>query len=298
VLRLLDPGTGSYAELRPSRPGLLRVCAHVPAAADPSDLTGPRVLLVADLLTRAAELRRLQVLTALVLEDEAAEAKTGALAAAISALSIHPPAARATPAQAAATLGGPIDLYLTATSPPGSTSDQPGAPVARVAPAHLPPAGPQPGGPGPQPGGPGPSPGEPGEPGGPGPQPGEPGGPGPPAFRQPGGPDPLALRLALLSTPWHQPADLKPPALAQARQTIAAWRRRVAEWAQSPSRPVPPALAEQMHAAFDELDTVSALALLRALASDESVPPGARFETFIYADRVLALELPRDIGRC
>jgi hypothetical protein len=42
---------------------------------------------------------------------------------------------------------------------------------------------------------------------------------------------------------------------------------------------------------------VSALALLRSLASDEDVPAGARFETFVYADRVLGLDLPRDIGR-
>jgi hypothetical protein len=33
------------------------------------------------------------------------------------------------------------------------------------------------------------------------------------------------------------------------------------------------------------------------LAADETVPPGLRFETFVYADRVLGLDLPRDIGR-
>jgi hypothetical protein len=39
------------------------------------------------------------------------------------------------------------------------------------------------------------------------------------------------------------------------------------------------------------------LALLRDLADDDSVPAGARFETFLYADRILGLDLPRDIGR-
>jgi hypothetical protein len=33
------------------------------------------------------------------------------------------------------------------------------------------------------------------------------------------------------------------------------------------------------------------------LAADETVPPGPRFETFVYADRGLGLDLPRDIGR-
>jgi hypothetical protein len=37
--------------------------------------------------------------------------------------------------------------------------------------------------------------------------------------------------------------------------------------------------------------------LLNGLAADEAVLPGSRFETFVYADRVLGLDLPRDIGR-
>jgi hypothetical protein len=39
------------------------------------------------------------------------------------------------------------------------------------------------------------------------------------------------------------------------------------------------------------------VALLSGLAADETVPPGPRFETFVYADRVLGLNLPGDIGR-
>ena len=109
--------------------------------------------------------------------------------------------------------------------------------------------------------------------------------------------EPLAVRFALLSFPYHQPAELTGEVLAEARTTVGHWRLRVAEWAESPSRPVPAQIAETVRSAFDDLDTVSVLALLRGLASDADLPPGVKFETFLYADRILGLDLPRDIGR-
>jgi hypothetical protein len=241
VFRLLDAVTGSYAEVRPSRPGLLRVCAHVPADAGSPDRTGLRILLVADVLTRAAGLRRLQVLTALASDDDTQAAERTA-----AALGAHPPAARAPLDQAQASLGGPVDVHL---APFGDGRHR--GVVARVA----------------------------------------------PATNQEEDPDPLALRLALLEIPWHQPAELTEKTLAQAQHTLADWRRLVAEWAQSPSNPIPAAVAEAVRNAFGELDTVSALTLLRAMAADDNMTPGAKFETFLYVDRVLALELPRDIGQ-
>jgi hypothetical protein len=110
------------------------------------------------------------------------------------------------------------------------------------------------------------------------------------------GRDPLALRLALESYPYHQTADLTPSMLADADETIRHWRHLVAEWAQSPSKPMPPPIAGTVQAAFADLDTVSLLGLLRGLAPDASVPAGTKFETFVYADRVLGLDLPRSIG--
>ena len=41
----------------------------------------------------------------------------------------------------------------------------------------------------------------------------------------------------------------------------------------------------------------SVLGLLHDLAVDDSTPEGARFETFLYADRILGLDLPGEIGR-
>ena len=65
MLRLLDARTRFAVEIQPARAGLLRVCAHAQETSQAADLTGLRVLLVADLLARAAELRKLQVLIVL-----------------------------------------------------------------------------------------------------------------------------------------------------------------------------------------------------------------------------------------
>ncbi len=110
-------------------------------------------------------------------------------------------------------------------------------------------------------------------------------------------PDPLAVRLALLASAYHQPAELTEAVLARARHTLGHWRALVGQWAESPSRPMPAPVAATVRDAFETLDTAAALRLLRGLAADDGVPAGARFETFVYADRVLGLDLPRDIGR-
>jgi hypothetical protein len=257
MLRLLDARTGSYAEVRPSRAGLLRVCAHVPEAAEAADLTGLRLLLLTDLLARAAELRNLQVFYVLASDGQPAD-QQAALDRAVEALGIHPPAARTSPGDAEATLGGPIDVHLTGSAI--SAEDRLSGLVVHVGAARTHQAA-------------------------------------RPAASLLAGHDPLDVRLALLSFPYHQPADLTEDTLADARATAGQWRLGVAEWAKSPSRPVPAQIAETVQSAFGDLDTVSVLALLRALASDADVPAGAKFETFLYADRVLGLDLPRDIGR-
>ena len=124
---------------------------------------------------------------------------------------------------------------------------------------------------------------------------------GPPAGNAglPAGPgrDPLAARLALMSFPISLAAGVTAEALDRAGETLRSWRRQVARWAESPSRPVPVPIAEAARAAFSDLDTAAALALLRGLPPDASVPAGAKFETFVYADRILGLDLAREVGR-
>ncbi|MFJ4468683.1 hypothetical protein ACIP2X_14515 [Streptomyces sp. NPDC089424] len=109
--------------------------------------------------------------------------------------------------------------------------------------------------------------------------------------------DPTALRLALLSRRRRDPARVDTRALDEARDTLARWRRAVADWARRPSRPVPEEVRGRLRAAWeDDLDVPSVLNVLRDVQSDPDLPDGARFETYAYADRLLGLELTRDLG--
>jgi hypothetical protein len=60
------------------------------------------------------------------------------------------------------------------------------------------------------------------------------------------------------------------------------------------SRPHADAVTE---AFGSDLDTASALRALTDLADSPAVPDGVKFETFAAADRLLGLDLARDIGR-
>jgi hypothetical protein len=262
VLRFWDDRTSSYAELavEPSIP--LRVCIHGPADGAWSHLADLRVLLVADVLTRIAELQGLQVITVL----ESASPPPGALGEDVGALGIHPPAARTVPGEAEESLGGPAHVHLARnTAGPDDSAAGPLIGVGQVEDlAHQ----------------------EPGDHAA-----------GPQANGGNGG-DRLALRLALLSRSHRQPVKLTHAALADATESLGRWRRGVAEWASQPSRPIPPETAGRIRDAFDEdLNTVAALDLLHDVESGHDMPAGAKFETFVFVDRVLGLELARDIGR-
>jgi hypothetical protein len=241
----------------------LRVCAHARGAAGGLDITGLRVLLIADVLARAAELRGLQVLTALAFAGRPAERVT-AFERAAGALGIHPPVACANSREAEASLGGLIDVHLASFG--ASVEGGQNGLVAWVGAAQMRRAENQ-------------DDATVGE-----------------VLAGPGQ-DPLAVRLAMMSFPWRQSADLAEGVLAAARETLGHWRDRVAEWAESPSKRIPARIAATAQAAFDDLDTVSVLALLRGLALDVGVPAGAKFETFVYADRVLGVDLAREIGQ-
>jgi hypothetical protein len=263
VLRLLDARTGTRAEVRLARPGVLRACAQAPRVVAGSDITAQRLVLVADLLARAAELSGLQVLTALDVTG-ASPAQAAAIASDADALGIHPPAARVSCLDAPSSLGGPVDVHLIGQNAAMGRGEA--GLVVSVGAAQLEGADSRPG-------------------------------------AAAGGLltghqyDPLAARLALMSFPNERPAVLTGGGLSRAGETLADWRQQVARWAESPSRSVPTAVAEAAGAAFSDLDTVSALAMLRDLATDASVPVGAKFEAFVYADRILGLDLARDIGR-
>ena len=112
------------------------------------------------------------------------------------------------------------------------------------------------------------------------------------------GHDPLAVRLMLLQEHYRQPVTLGWEQLAAADRELGEWRRHVAAWANSPSKPMAAQYATGIRAAFDDdLDTLAALRALTALAADAQIPAGAKFETFAYVDQLLGLDLARDIGR-
>ena len=113
----------------------------------------------------------------------------------------------------------------------------------------------------------------------------------------PAGTDPGALRLALLSGRRTRPLRLDAAALEEAGDTLARWRGAVATWAHRPSRPVPEEVRAMLRQAWeDDLGVAGVLDVLRRVEEWPDLPDGARFETYAYADRLLGLELTRDIG--
>jgi cysteinyl-tRNA synthetase len=110
--------------------------------------------------------------------------------------------------------------------------------------------------------------------------------------------DPLALRLAFLSNRYRQQLNLTWDSIAAADTTIRRWRERVAQWATEPSAALSVEHLDAMKAAFaDDLDTPRAITVLRELEKDASISDGAKMETFLAADRLLGLDLARDIGK-
>lgn len=110
--------------------------------------------------------------------------------------------------------------------------------------------------------------------------------------------DPLALRLALMQNRYRQQMNLTWDALDAADATLTRWRTRVAEWATEPSAAMPPDVIGPIVAAIeDDLDIPRAILLLRELEKRTDVSAGAKFELFAYLDRVLGLDLVRQVGQ-
>jgi len=112
----------------------------------------------------------------------------------------------------------------------------------------------------------------------------------------PEGTDPTVVRLALLSPSRTAPVRLDTDALDEARDTLVRWRRAVAGWARQPSRAIPEDVRGELRAAWEnDLDVPGVLRVLRRVETSE-LAEGARFETYAYADRLLGVELTRDLG--
>lgn len=104
--------------------------------------------------------------------------------------------------------------------------------------------------------------------------------------------DPVALRLLLLSAHHTSPVVLRSSVLVKAAHRLAGWRELVRRTAAAPSGAIPAGYAARLLArADDDLDLRGVLDLLEEIAADASVADGARFELFLYADRLLGLDL-------
>ncbi|MGE6738400.1 hypothetical protein, partial [Streptomyces sp. NPDC059900] len=225
--------------------GPLRMCAHAPSADDPDaadGLTGLRVLLVADVLSRVVELRGRTVLVGWTCPPAASADEAG----------IRPADAHGTPDEITEALGGPPAVHLTSRTYEGKDGL-----TLQIGEAVT----------------------------------------GGREVRDPDR-DPLALRLLLLGHPHHEPADISEEAVDASAAKLANWRKQVAAWADEPSKAMPADFVRDAMAALENgLDTPAVLRLLDELQAAEDVPGGAKFETFAHFDRVLALEIVRDVGR-
>ncbi|MEU0244432.1 hypothetical protein ABZ192_08870 [Streptomyces sp. NPDC006235] len=283
MLRIIDARTGEPVDAAPARRGLTRVEVHAPG----SDLTDLRVLLVADLLVRALELGGTPVWALLTGGRRRAELRADATALGIRPFEDSPDVSAGlgeaqvvhVTAEGGATPDGvriavaPVETAGPATSVGASVgSDLPLSESAtRESVTSGPPAG---------------------EPAESDPPSGQSVGPGPL-----GGVEPAVLRLALFTRHHNAPVRLEADVLREAEATLARWRGAVARWARRASRPVPDDVRGRLRAAWDDdLDMPRVLDVLRDVENEPDLPDGARFETYAYADRLLALELTRDLG--
>lgn len=250
MLCLYDTVTGRTEPIVPPASRVLLMHVHGVEADDrPVRLDELRPLLLADLVRRMGERRRLRVLTFYDVEPPRDD---------ILALNIRP---QEHPAPAGADVR--IDLHIGPAGCSASLNGSPGrwALTGRVGLPEKPDAA-------------------------------------YPSDVSAAGLDPLAVRQAFLAVGYRSPIELTWAVLREADETLKRWRRRVAEWAESPSHPIDMDRATPVQRALDDgLDTPLALRLLTELGDDESVPPGSRFETFLHFDHILGLGLPADIGR-
>ncbi|WP_369145150.1 hypothetical protein [Streptomyces sp. R44] len=264
MLRIVDTRTGHLVEIPSVRRHLLSICVHLSVHQAGIGLVDLRALLVGDVLARTAELHGLQSRTFLTTSDLPHE-QAEALDHAMSALGIHPPATVGVH-HSSGTLCAAADVHVHAYG----TAAQDAVGGVRIDVGQFGPASRERG--------------------------------VPDRSRlldavAPEGTDPLAVRMLMLGHAHRAPITVTGTALEEARRMLGDWRQLVADWAQEPSRPIPADVLRHAHAVLaDDLDVPAVLDELVTVATRADVPAGARFETFAFLDRVLGLDLAREVG--
>ena len=113
--------------------------------------------------------------------------------------------------------------------------------------------------------------------------------------------DPLAVRLAFLEHRYRQQMDLTWQVIKGAHETITRWRGLVAEASESgtleSATPDAKAVTEINKRLDDDLDTQSAIVLLRKLEKSTREQPERFVATLLAFEPIFALDLTRDVGK-
>ena len=104
--------------------------------------------------------------------------------------------------------------------------------------------------------------------------------------------DPLALRLLFLENHYRSQMNLTWDSIKAAEMTLRRWRRKINAWNVG-GDPDSKIISEIAGYFADDLDTGSALLLLRKLERDDSVSESTKRATFLASDQLLGLELDR-----
>jgi cysteinyl-tRNA synthetase len=104
--------------------------------------------------------------------------------------------------------------------------------------------------------------------------------------------DPLSLRFVLLENRYRSQMDLTWASLEAAHTTLRRLRESMALWGSRNEELMDP---EIYNALTQDLDTPRAMQRIRAVEKDKELSPENKRAIFIYADRVLGLDLSREI---
>ena len=106
--------------------------------------------------------------------------------------------------------------------------------------------------------------------------------------------DPLALRLALLENRYRSQMDLSWKNIEGAASLLARWRERFQQWKTESDFPAATD-PEVIKILARDLDTPRLLIYLREVERDSSLTTSAKFSAFATAERVLALDLEKQV---
>jgi len=110
--------------------------------------------------------------------------------------------------------------------------------------------------------------------------------------------DPATVRFVLARAPYAQELEMTKSLLVDSHAVLEGWRDRLDQWSRHPSKPVPLDWRSEVIVALDtDLDVTQVVAVMSELEDSEAIEPGTKFEAFSYLDRVLAVDLARNLGR-